>query len=149
MVKCVYKSKKLCAFKSLSSLGEWNTILGLQFENLVLNNRALIHKYLHIRPEDIIVENPFYQQKTSRNSGCQIDYMIQTKHGTLYICEIKFSKNVIGAEVINEVQQKIDVLQRPKGYSCRPVLIHINGASDSVIDQEYFAEIIDMSCFLQ
>ena len=31
-------------FKSLSSLPEWNTIIGLQFENLVLNNRPLIHQ---------------------------------------------------------------------------------------------------------
>jgi len=137
------------AFKSLSSLSEWNTVLGLQFENLVLNNRALIHKYLQIRPEDIVVENPFYQHKTPRGGGCQIDYMIQTKYGTLYICEIKFSKNIIGAEVIKEVQQKIDMLQRPKGYSCRPVLIHINGVSDSIVDQDYFVEIIDVFSFLQ
>ena len=45
-------------------------------------------------------------------------------------------------------KQKIDSLQRPKGFSCRPVLIHVNGVSDAVIDQEYFVNIIDIAQFL-
>ena len=134
--------------KSLISLPEWYNIIGLQFENLVLNNRSLIHKELNINPEDIISENPFYQSKTNRYSGCQIDYMIQTKFSTLYICEIKFSKNVVDSSVINEVQKKIDSLQYPKGYSCRPVLIHVNGVTKDVIDCDYFVAIIDFSRYL-
>lgn len=135
--------------KSLTSLPEWNTIMGLQFENLLMNNRSIIHQSLGIRPEDIISENPFYQHKSSRYPGCQIDYMIQTKFGTLYICEIKFSKNLIEPSIINEVQQKIRLLKYPKGYSCRPVLIHVNGVSENIIDSDYFASIIDISTFLK
>lgn len=127
----------------------WDTIMGLQFENLILNNRPLIHKTLNIKPDEIISENPFYQHKTKRYSGCQIDYMIQTKFGSLYVCEIKFSKNEIGVSIISEMQQKIEALYRPRGISCRPVLIHVNGVSDQVIEEDYFASIIDASQFLQ
>ncbi|WP_246226392.1 ATP-binding protein [Wolbachia endosymbiont of Madathamugadia hiepei] len=125
----------------LASLPEWHTIIGLQFENLVLNNRKSIHNILGI--DGIVSENPFFQRKTSNSAGCQIDYMIQTKFNTLYICEIKFSKNKIGHSIIQEVQTKIDTLNRPKGFSCRPVLIHVNGVSDDVIDSDYFSNIID------
>jgi hypothetical protein len=69
--------------------------------------------------------------------------MIQTKFNTLYICEIKFSRNKIGHLIIQEVQTKIYTLNRPKGLSCRPVLIHVNGVSDDVINSDYFANIID------
>jgi AAA+ ATPase superfamily predicted ATPase len=131
--------------KSLTSLPEWHTIMGFQFENLVLNNRPLVHQILKVKPEEIICENPFYQHKTSQLPGCQIDYMIQTKFGTLYICEIKFSKNEIDISVIQEVQKKIDSLKYPKGYSCRPVLIHVNGVHKDVMDSGFFAEIIDFS----
>ncbi len=137
------------SLKSLTSLAEWNIIMGLQFENLILNNRTIIHQSLNIKPEDIISENPFYQRKTSRYPGCQIDYLIQTKFGTLYICEIKFSKNYIDSSIINEMQKKISLLKYPKGYSCRPVLIHVNGVSENVIDDDYFAAIIDISEFLK
>lgn len=53
--------------------------MGFQFEDLVLNNKILLHRSLGIFPEEIICENPFFQRKTSRSHGCQIDYMIQTK----------------------------------------------------------------------
>jgi uncharacterized protein len=44
--------------------------------------------------------------KTHRSQGCQIDYLIQTKFNTLYVCEIKFSKNIVESAVINDVQKK-------------------------------------------
>lgn len=134
--------------KSLTALAEWNAIMGFQFENLVLNNREYIYQTLEINPEDIISENPFYQHKTARNPGCQIDYMIQTKFSTLYICEIKFYKNEVEASVISDVQKKIDSIKIPKRFSYRPVLIHVNGVSQDVIDSDYFSVIIDMSKFL-
>lgn len=132
-------------FKTVTSLPEWQTIMGLQFENLILNNRKIIHEFMNINPENIICDNPFFQKSTSKQNGCQIDYMIQTKFDTLYVCEIKFSKHPIGTEIVNEVQEKINRLKRPKGFSCRPVLIHINGVSEDVKDSDYFAAIIDMS----
>ncbi len=135
-------------FTSLATLPEWRIILGLQFENLVLNNRPYIQSSLNIRPEDIISDNPFFQRTTNTQPGCQIDYMIQTKFNTLYVCEIKFSKNPVGTEVIKEVQQKIDRLKRPKGFSCRPTLIHVNGVTNDLLDESYFANIIDFSQLL-
>jgi AAA+ ATPase superfamily predicted ATPase len=137
------------ALKTLTSLPEWYTIMGLQFENLVLNNRKDIHKILGVKPEEIISENPFFQRRTNRQPGCQIDYMIQTKYNTLYICEIKFSKNEINNSIIKEIQSKIDAIKYPKGFSCRPVLIHVNGISSDVAESDYFSDIIDMGELLQ
>jgi hypothetical protein len=132
-------------FKSLAALSGWDSMMALQFENLVLNNRSYVWKRLGIKPEDIISENPFFQNKTARQSGCQIDYMIQTKFGSLYICEIKFSKHPVSYKIIDEMQKKIKKLKRPKGLSCRSVLIHVNGIHDSVVESDYFAAIIDFS----
>jgi AAA+ ATPase superfamily predicted ATPase len=132
------------AFKSLTSLPEWPTIMGLQFENLVANNRSQLHRLLRLNPEEIVNENPFYQHKTARQPGCQIDYLIQTKFDTLYVCEIKFSRNEIGSAIIPEIRAKIGALSRPRGMSCRPVLIHVNGVNEEVIDSDYFAHIVDM-----
>ena len=129
--------------KSLTSLAGWGSIMGLQFENLVLNNRHKIWEILQITPDEIVWDNPFFQNKTSKTAGCQIDYLIQTKYSNLYVCEIKFSLLPVKQETIMEVQTKIKDLQRPKGFSCRPVLIHVNGVQEEVIDQSYFSKIID------
>lgn len=135
--------------RTLTSLPGWETILGLQFENLVLNNRKEVQNLLEVKPDDVIYDNPFFQTKTKRQEGCQIDYLIQTRFNTLYVCEIKFSKNLIGAGVINEVKEKIKKLKLPAGISCRPVLIHANSVTDDLLDERYFANIIDFSELLK
>lgn len=134
---------------NLSQLPGWETIMGLQFENLVVNNRDEIYKLLKINPEDIIYDNPFFQKKTVRQKGCQIDFLIQTKHKTLYVFEIKFSKNTIKSQVIEEVKEKIRRISLPRGIAVLPVLVHVNGVSDAVIDEDYFYSIIDLSDFLK
>ena len=124
-------------------------MMGLQFENLVLNNGLLICKLLRISPEEIVIANPYFQRATARKKGCQIDYLIQTRFGGLYVCEVKFQQSCVGTEVIDEVKEKIDHLQMPRGFSCRPVLIHVNGVSEQVADCGFFARIIDFSELLK
>ena len=141
--------RNIYQLKSLSSLPGWAVIMGLQFENLVLNNRPFIHRCLKLSPDDIVVENPFFQHQKKRQRACQIDYMIQTRTNVLYVCEIKFSRDVLKKEVIHEVKNKISQLYIPKGMSSCPVLIHVNGVNDSVIDSDYFTEIIDFSKILE
>ncbi len=130
---------------SASSIPGWSSIMGLQFENLVLNNRASIKKLLNIQPGETIAEGPYFQRHTAKAPGCQIDYMIQTKFKALYVCEIKFSKEKLGKKVVDECQAKIDRLKIPKGFSYRLVLIHVNGVTDSVIESDFFTHIIDFS----
>ncbi len=131
--------------RTLTTLPGWDTIMGFQFENLVLQNRLSIQKLLHIDPNEIINDNPYFQRRTTKAKGCQIDYMIQTRFNCLYVCEVKFSRNSIGVEVIKHIKAKIDALSLPKNFSYRPVLIHVNGVDEEVIGSEYFADIIDFS----
>ena len=136
-------------FKSLTTLPEWNTIMGLQCENLVLHNRKHLRDLLKIPPEDVVCENPYFQKATARRPGCQIDYLIQTKFGNLYACEIKFSQSPIGTSVIEEMEKKCKALRLPRGFSIRPVLIHVNGVTEEVENADYFASIVDLGLLLQ
>jgi AAA+ ATPase superfamily predicted ATPase len=135
--------------QSISSLPGWNTVMGMQFENLVLKNRKKIWDKLGIRPEDIVADNPYFQRTSSKTKGCQIDYLIQTRYNNLFACEIKFSVNPLKMDIIKEVEDKLSRLILPKRFSCWPVLIHVNGVQDSVQDNGYFSEIIDFSQFLE
>jgi hypothetical protein len=127
----------------------WLSIMGVQFENLVINNGSLVCKILGVSPEDLLIANNYFQKAGARKRGCQIDYLIQTRFRFLYACEIKFRQGVVGKEVIEEVEEKLSRLQLPRGFSCRPVLIHVNGVSEDVFDSGYFARIIDLSDLLK
>lgn len=49
---------------------------------------------------------------------------------------------------MEEINQKISRLQTPKRFSVLPVLIHVNGATESVIESDFFAHIVDFADFL-
>jgi len=123
----------------------WESNMGLMFENLVIHNLKALWKAMAISPEEIIMEGPFFQSSTARQPGCQVDYMIQMRFSTLYLCEIKFSKKPVGRKIIDEMEEKIKRLRIPRNFSIRPVLIHVNGVEDSVLEENYFDKIIDFS----
>lgn len=141
-------SRDTFADTSISALPGWDTLIGLQFENLVLNNRKLIRKLLHVRPEDLVYDNPYFQRKTSNNDGCQIDYLIQTRHNLMFACEIKFSRKEIKFDIVKEMKDKIARLSIPRGFACSTVLIHANGVADDVVDSGCFSTILDFGSLL-
>lgn len=123
----------------------WPTIIGLQFENLLLNNRRALLSRLGIDPRDVQNDNPFFQRPTRRVPGCQIDYLIQTTHGTLYACEAKFVRRELGEGIITEVRERLARLKAPRGFSVRPVLVHVNGVAPAVEESGFFARIVDFA----
>lgn len=140
--------KNIFESKSFMYMSGWESVMSLQFENLVVNNLKSLCKILRIDLLEVTNAGPFFQRATQRQKGCQIDLMIQTRHNTLYICEVKFSTSEIKSSVIEEMENKIRSLSTPKGFSIRPVLIHVNGVSQSVKESDVFIDIIDFSEFL-
>lgn len=138
-------SDQIFNFKSLYGFPGWPSIIALQVENLVINNRnEIIHK-MNISAEDVVQAGPYFQRATKRSAGCQIDLLIQTRVNVLYVCEIKFSKNPLHEGVAEEVQKKVDALLLPKGFSVCPVLIHASEIHDKLLDKNYFTHIIDLA----
>lgn len=135
--------------KPLSSMPGWEATMGLQFENLVIHNRQALYKLLHIHPTEVLNDGPYFQKATTKKSGCQIDFLIQTKYNTLYVCEVKFSKSPIDKSVIKQVEQKIAQLDTKGVMSIRPILIQVNGADEKVAAEDFFAEIINFGDLLR
>lgn len=148
-LKYIEPNKTKIENKTMKSLpASWLSIMGIQFENLVLNNLDRIIDILKIPPNEVITAGPYLQTETKTRKKCQIDLLIQTKYNQLYIFENKFSKEPLDVDVIKEVKEKIDRIERPRGFSCRPVAININGVTDSLLETEFFSNIIDFSQLL-
>ncbi|MBS0654807.1 MAG: ATPase [Verrucomicrobia bacterium] len=134
--------------RSLATLPGWDSLIALQFENLVLQNRKSIQALLGLQLSDIVCSNPYFQRKTEQQEGCQVDYMIQTRHNFLYVVEIKFSRKPIPLQVVDEMKQKIERIKMPKHFSRLPVLIHVCGVEEEVLETGYFAHVIDFGSLL-
>jgi len=130
-------------FQSLASLPDWNTVLGLQFENLIVNNAAQIIPLLGIGNATIESAAPYRNVRKGRDgkgTGCQIDLLIQTPR-TAYVVEVK-RKNEIGPEIEDELERKMTNLPIRKGMSKSPVLVYEGALHPSVEASGYFAAII-------
>ncbi len=67
---------------NISSLPGWSSIMGLQFENLVLKNRKKIWEKLGIKPEDIVADNPYFQKQAAKS-------IISFKHDLTHFSHVK------------------------------------------------------------
>lgn len=135
--------KGLFQEKNVESNPRWDVFVGLQFENILLNNLEAIFKALELTTDKIENAGAFFQSKTLRTQACQIDLLIQTRN-TLYLCEMK-ARREITSDVITEVQEKIRRLKRPKSLTVQPVLITAGSVQPSVQEQDYFSHHISFN----
>lgn len=133
----------------LSTMPGFDTHMGLQLEALLLQNRKLLLEKLGVSAVDVVRSGPYRQTRTTTQAGCQIDYLIQTKTNSLFICEFKFKRREISSDIIGEMQEKLSRLKTPKGFAKIAVLFHLSGVSASVATSPYFYRIVDLVDFLE
>ena len=123
------------AFVSLENLPEWNSIMGLSFENLVLNNFRVLLKPLHLDGVQIFSAAPFRKAADAKGPGVPIDLLVQTR------------KSVTLVE--REVAEKVSKLKVPHTISVRTALIYAGRLSKAVCGNGYFDSIIDAASFIR
>lgn len=124
----------------LESLEAWDTLMGLQFETLILDSLEEIFARLGLKNRAVLNAGPYAQGKTLRREACQIDLLIRTRQ-SLYIVEMKFRK-MTGPEMIDQMKEKVARLKLPKGQSFRTVLLHSGGIDPAIEASDYFDFII-------
>ncbi len=115
----------------LETLEAWDTVMGLQFETLLLDSRDELFDALGLKNRAILNAGPYAQSKTQRREACQVDLLVRTRE-SLYVVEFKH-RRAISQNVVAEVQQKVARLKLPRGRSCRTALVY-SGALDPGIE---------------
>lgn len=122
-------------YGTLSQLPGWESIMGLQFENLVLNHFQSLARIVGLVGKNVESVAPYYRKKSARCEGVQIDLLIQLPK-CVYVVEIK-RKNRISVAIEDEVQQKMDRLGLPRGKSVKTVLVY-DGELDPAVEENGF-----------
>jgi uncharacterized protein len=131
----------------LEMLAAWDTIMGLQFENLVLGSIDAVMARIGLDNVAVLNAGPYTQNKTLRRQGCQIDLLIRTRQ-SLYVIETKMRKH-IPKTVVEDVKEKIVRLRLPPEQSVRTGLVY-DGELDSEISQsDYFHFLIPAESLLR
>ena len=130
-------------FEQIPELKNWQTIMGLSFENLILNHVLDFKSALHLDGVRIRAAAPFRKQG---KNGVQIDMLIQTDD-SMYVVEVK-RRRQIGVDVVDEVEKKVRRIRKPRGVSVRKGLIVEGELSPAVRRGGYFDAIVDMDRFI-
>ena len=134
-------------FQSLEQLPGWETLLGLQFEALILNHAAELLPRLGLERTLVLSAAPWLQTPGSRRRGCQIDLLVQTRRSVMAV-EIK-RRREIGREIISEAEQKASALKLRKGLSLRTALVYAGQLSPGVEADGYFDAIVSAESLLR
>ena len=134
-------------YASLEQLNGWDSILGLQFQNLILNHVTDLYPFFGLEHSLVLSAAPYVQNATKRNRGCQIDLLIQTAR-TAYVVEVKRMKHITSS-VEDEVAEKIRRLPLRRGLSTRPVLVYEGELDGGVEGAGFFDAIIPAQNLLE
>ena len=126
----------LFTFGALDRLDGWESVLGLNFENLVLNHIDELLPRIGLQGTLILSAAPYRQERTQRAEGCQIDLLVQTRR-SVCIVEIK-RRHDIGADVVDAVAAKVSRLRVARGTSVRTALVYEGHLSPSVREEGFF-----------
>ena len=126
-------------FESLGELPGWATVMGLQFENLVLNRVMDLKDSLHLSGATIRSAAPY---RTDGVNGVQVDLLVQTDD-VMYVVEIKRRKQ-IKSTIVEEVKAKIEKIRRPKRISVRKAIVYEGELAPAIKRTGYFDALVDV-----
>jgi len=128
------------ALVRLTQLDGWNTILGLAFENLIVNHYREILPFLHLSDALVYSAAPYRKVSKKKGDGYQIDLLLQTRRSQC-IVEVKRQRS-IGAGIIKEVSAKVGKLRHSPDCSVRAALVYEGSLDDTVAADGYFDAIV-------
>ena len=135
----------LFRFTTLDRLPGWESIMGLQFENLVLNNLKKLCSLIGLDGRLVTSAAPYVRRPGKTTPGVQIDLLVQTPK-SVYLVEIKRRARISSA-IEDEVQEKVRRLRVPRGTSVRTVLVYDGTIAPEVEENGYFDYLVPLESF--
>ena len=120
----------------LERLPGWDAIMGLQFENLILNNVSSLAPLIGLVGKNVESAAPYFRSGRKTGNGVQIDYLVQLSRST-YVVEIK-RKRTLDRSIEDEVQEKIERLKLPRNRSVKTVLVYEGDLEPAVEEDGFF-----------
>lgn len=130
-------------FGGLQSLENMDAVMGLAFENLIVNNYHALIPFLHLKGSLITSAAPYIRRGSSAargRKGCQVDLLVQTRRSLCFV-EVK-RRQEISRDIITQMQEKITSVKRPAGMSVSCALVYFGQISPLIAADGYFSALI-------
>lgn len=131
------------------NMQDYRQWLGYSFERFCRMHHPIIAEMLGFSAVKYRA-GPFYNRETVKKvPGFQIDLLFDRDDHVITICEIKYNNEPVGSKVVSEFEKKMAYFPNAKNKTIHKVLIAVNGAAESVVNQCYFDRIITLDDFFK
>lgn len=127
-----------CSFADtpLEALPGIEGVMGLAFENLVVNHARELLPLLGMRGVLATSVSPWRRRGTTGRKGVQIDLLARGRR-VACVVEVK-RRRELGREIIDEVDEKVRAVKWPEGMAVRTALVYEGRLSPGVEADGYF-----------
>ena len=108
--------------------------MGFAFERFCVKNAMYIAEKLGFSDE-VISYGPYFSKSEKK---FQIDLIYKRADNIITVCEVKYHSKEISASIIKDMEQKLSLLNTPKGFTIEKALISLYGQSKQLKESEYF-----------
>jgi uncharacterized protein len=125
----------------------YQTWLGRGFEYLCMDHAKKISQILGFSGIDYSY-GPFFKRGEGTSKGVQVDLIFDRSDKVITVCEMKYTKQAPGLEIIEEMEKKISVLKEVSHKTMQRVLITKTPPSKQLIRRAYFYKIIQAEALI-
>ncbi len=119
----------------LITKNRWDIYAGMAFEHFVLDHAEKI--VMKLGHEGLIKRvGSYWQQRTQRKKGFQIDLLIECHDETTFVCECKWSRKKTGMVALKELHQKVTLYPNIQQHTIKPVIIAAGGVSKNILKEK-------------
>lgn len=135
-------------FLQLSKSSGFNAWKGLACEVLCYRHQYQLAKLMGF--SDVQYQaGPYFQLGNKNIKGVQVDLVYDRKDSVITVCEIKYTDDKIGIEIVEQVEEKIKLIPNKKNKTIQRALIVKSEPSQIVKDSGYFSHIICLDQLLK
>ena len=90
---------------------------------------------------------PFFKTRnvTEKEKGFQVDLLFDRQDNVISLCEVKYTNKKIGLGVIEEVEKKVELLNKTAGdKTIQKILISKSTVTKELWNNSYFYKIISL-----
>lgn len=127
-------------FASLNELQGWSTIVGLQFENLVVSHYRELLPFLHVGRQLILSAAPYLKRGTKTREGVHVDLLLQMR-SAVYVIEVKHQARV-ESSIERDMREKIARIPFAGEKSKRVALVYAGEIDAKIVEDGYFDAIV-------
>ncbi len=112
----------------------FNVWLGFAFERFCVKHAAYLSRLMGFE-DDVLAASPHFERGSRR---FQVDLVYKRMDNVITLCEIKHHNKEISPAVIPGMEQRIEFLEVPRGFTVEKALISLYGPDKALRESGYF-----------